>query len=463
MEKHYDLIVIGAGPGGYMAALYASKAGKRTAVIERSHVGGTCLNCGCIPTKTYLHTTGLFREVKKTEAAGLHTEGMHVSMAELKKRKDAVVEELRAGIEKQLAAAKIDLYRGNGVVCGDHLVKVMPEGEELTAEYILLAAGSEPSSLPIPGMDLPGVKNSTGILEEETVPDRLIIIGGGVIGMEFATVYNDLGCQVTVLEAMDKILPGMDKEISQNLKMIMKKRGVEIHTGAMVSSIEKMGDGTYLCRYTEKEKACECSAPLILSAVGRRPCDSGLFSGEMQERIKMERGRILVDERGETSVPGIYAAGDVIGGVCLAHVASAEGYRAVSAMFPELKGKDMAVIPSCVYTDPESACAGLTADEAKAAGIEAVTGKYIMSVNGKSVLSMQDRGFLKIVAEKDTGRILGAGLMCARATDMIGELELAVSKGLTAEDLAAVIMPHPTFCEGIGEAAESLCMEKKNK
>ena len=463
MEKHYDLIVIGAGPGGYMAALYASKAGKRTAVIERSHVGGTCLNCGCIPTKTYLHTTGLFREVKKTEAAGLHTEGMHVSMAELKKRKDAVVEELRAGIEKQLAAAKIDLYRGNGVVCGDHLVKVMPEGEELTAEYILLAAGSEPSSLTIPGMDLPGVKNSTGILEEETVPDRLIIIGGGVIGMEFATVYNDLGCQVTVLEAMDKILPGMDKEISQNLKMIMKKRGGEIHTGAMVSSIEKMGDGTYLCRYTEKEKACECSAPLILSAVGRRPCDSGLFSGEMQERIKMERGRILVDERGETSVPGIYAAGDVIGGVCLAHVASAEGYRAVSAMFPELKGKDMAVIPSCVYTDPEIACAGLTADEAKAAGIEAVTGKYIMSVNGKSVLSMQDRGFLKIVAEKDTGRILGAGLMCARATDMIGELELAVSKGLTAEDLAAVIMPHPTFCEGIGEAAESLCMEKKNK
>lgn len=286
MEKHYDLIVIGAGPGGYMAALYASKAGKRTAVIERSHVGGTCLNCGCIPTKTYLHTTGLFREVKKTEAAGLHTEGMHVSMAELKKRKDAVVEELRAGIEKQLAAAKIDLYRGNGVVCGDHLVKVMPEGEELTAEYILLAAGSEPSSLPIPGMDLPGVKNSTGILEEETVPDRLIIIGGGVIGMEFATVYNDLGCQVTVLEAMDKILPGMDKEISQNLKMIMKKRGVEIHTGAMVSSIEKMGDGTYLCRYTEKEKACECSAPLILSAVAAVPATAVYSPGKCRNASK---------------------------------------------------------------------------------------------------------------------------------------------------------------------------------
>ena len=458
MEKHYDLVVIGAGPGGYMTALYASKAGKRTAVIERSHVGGTCLNCGCIPTKTYLHTTGLYREVKKTEAAGLHTEGLRVSMEELKKRKDAVVEELRAGIEKQLAAAKVDLYRGTGVVCGEHLVKVMPGEEEVTADYILLAAGSEPSSLPIPGMDLPGVKNSTQMLEEECVPDRLVIIGGGVIGMEFATVYNDLGCQVTVLEAMDKILPGMDKEISQNLKMIMKKRGVDIHTGASVSSVEKMGVGTYLCRYTVIEKNCEAPAALILSAVGRRPLSRGLFSEDMQERIEMERGRVLVNERYETSVPGIYAIGDLIGGVCLAHVAAAEGCQAASAMFPELKGKDMTVIPSCVYTDPEIACAGLTADEAKAAGIDTATGKYIMSVNGKSVLSMQDRGFLKIVSEKETGRILGAQLMCARATDMIGELELAISKRLTAEDLAAVIMPHPTFCEGIGEAAESILM-----
>ena len=337
-------------------------------------------------------------------------------------------------------------------------MKVMPGEEEVTADYILLAAGSEPSSLPIPGMDLPGVKNSTQMLEEECVPDRLVIIGGGVIGMEFATVYNDLGCQVTVLEAMDKILPGMDKEISQNLKMIMKKRGVDIHTGATVSSVEKMGDGTYLCRYTEKEKNCEAPAALILSAVGRRPLSRGLFSEDMQERIEMERGRVLVNERYETSVPGIYAIGDLIGGVCLAHVAAAEGCQAASAMFPELKGKDMTVIPSCVYTDPEIACAGLTADEAKAAGIDTATGKYIMSVNGKSVLSMQDRGFLKIVSEKETGRILGAQLMCARATDMIGELELAISKRLTAEDLAAVIMPHPTFCEGIGEAAESILM-----
>ncbi len=222
MEKHYDLVVIGGGAGRLYDGPVRVEGGKKNGRDRTVPCGGTCLNCGCIPTKTYLHTTGLYREVKKTEAAGLHTEGLRVSMEELKKRKDAVVEELRAGIEKQLAAAKVDLYRGTGVVCGEHLVKVMPGEEEVTADYILLAAGSEPSSLPIPGMDLPGVKNSTQMLEEECVPDRLVIIGGGVIGMEFATVYNDLGCQVTVLEAMDKILPGMDKEISQNLKMIMK-------------------------------------------------------------------------------------------------------------------------------------------------------------------------------------------------------------------------------------------------
>lgn len=455
MEKHYDLIVIGAGPGGYMTALNVAKAGRKTAVIERSHVGGTCLNCGCIPTKTYLHTTGLYREMKKAESTGLHAEGLEVSMKELKARKDAVISELRAGILKQLSAAKVDLYQGRGVVEEEHRVRIKPSGEVLDADYILIAAGSEPAPLPIPGIDLPGVKNSTEILEEETVPERLIIIGGGVIGMEFATVYNDLGCRVTVLETMDKVLPGMDKEISQNLKMIMKKRGVDIHTGAAVESIEKMGDGTCLCHYTEKEKPCEAIADMILTAVGRRPCTSGIFSETMKELVKTERDCILVNEQYETSVPGIYAVGDVIGGVCLAHVATAEGCQAASHMFPELHGKDMTVIPSCVYTDPEIACVGLTADAAKAAGMETVTGKYLMSVNGKSVLSMQERGFLKIVAERGTGRVVGAQFMCARATDMIGELELAISGRMTVKELAAVIMPHPTFCEGIGEAAES--------
>lgn len=463
MGKHYELIVIGAGPGGYPAALRAAGAGHKTAVVEKASLGGTCLNCGCIPTKTYLHTTNLLREAKAAAAAGLTLTGAAVHMKALKERKDAVVKELRQGIEKQFAACHADVYDGTGVIGenegGGHVVTVkLRDGgvEELTADYILVAAGSEPSLLPVPGIDLPGVENSTTMLEKEEVCRRLLIIGGGVIGMEFATIYSDLGCEVTVVEAMDRILPGMDREISQNLKMIMKKRGVSIHTGALVKSIERMGDGSLSCKFTEKEKELVAAADTVLAAVGRRPCGRGVFSGKMQKEVLDEKGRILTDASYETAIPGIYAVGDAIGGVQLAHVATAEGYCALSHMFEGLEGKEMSVIPSCVYTDPEIACVGLTADEAKAAGIAAKTGKYIMSLNGKSVLSMQERGFIKIVTEEESGRVIGAQLMCARATDMIGEISLAISKGLTAKDLARIVMPHPTFCEGVGEAAEKL-------
>ena len=463
MGKHYELIVIGAGPGGYPAALRAAKAGHKTAVVEKSGLGGTCLNCGCIPTKTYLHTTNLLREIKNASKAGLSLTGAAVHMKALKERKDAVVQELRQGIEKQFAACHIDVYYGIGVIeereGEGHVVSVeMGEGgtEELTADYVLVAAGSEPSLLSIPGIDLPGVENSTTMLEKEEVCRRLLIIGGGVIGMEFATIYSDLGCEVTVVEAMDKILPGMDKEISQNLKMIMKKRGVAIHTGVLVKSVERMGDGSLACKFVEKNKELAVSVDTVLAAVGRQPCGRGAFSEKIQKEVLDGRGRILTDANYETAIPGIYAVGDAIGGVQLAHAATAEGYCALSHMFGGLEGKEMSVIPSCVYTDPEIACVGLSADEAKAAGIAAKTGKYIMSLNGKSVLSMQERGFIKIVTEEESGRVIGAQLMCARATDMIGEISLAISKGLTAKDLARIVMPHPTFCEGVGEAAEEI-------
>lgn len=480
MGKHYNLIVIGAGPGGYPAAIRAAKAGKKTAVVEKARLGGTCLNSGCIPTKTYLHTAELLREMKKAGDMGLSLSHAAVDMKQLRAQKDEVVKELGTGIEKQFAACHIDLYRGTALLEENHVVRVTPgkpepedsgqekQAEELTGEYILVAAGSEPSPLPIPGIVLPGVEDSTTMLERENLYQRLLIIGGGVIGMEFATIYNDLGCEVTVVEAMDRILPGMDKEISQNLKMIMKKRGVDIHTGASVKAIERMGDGSLSCVFVEKEKEIRVAADGILAAVGRRPCGENVFSVEMRRKMSeepreefsknaaFERGRIVVDEHYETAAPGVYAVGDGIGGVLLAHVATAEGYCALAHMFEGLCDKDVSVIPSCVYTDPEIACVGMTADEAKTAGIETRTGKYIMSVNGKSLLSRQERGFVKLVADASDGRVIGAQLMCARATDMIGELSLAISKGLDMEALARVIMPHPTFCEGIGEAAENL-------
>lgn len=333
----------------------------------------------------------------------------------------------------------------------------------LTARLILIAAGSEPAMLPIPGISSPGVENSTSILSGERLYDHLIIIGGGVIGMEFAQFYSDLGKKVTVLEAMDRILPGMDKEISQNLKMILKKRGVDVHTKAAVTRVEKMEQGGWLCYYKEgsdpekTEQESWISADGLLVAVGRRACGEGVFSPEMAIRAGVEKGKIPADENYQTRISGIYAAGDVTGGIQLAHAATAQGLLALDHMEGHCPSRNLQVIPSCVYTDPEIACAGITADEAKAAGIPVKTGKYIMSLNGKSLLSGQERGFIKLVAEEGTGRLLGAQLMCARATDMIGVPALAIATHRTVQELAATVLPHPTFGEGIGEAAQELC------
>ncbi len=271
--------------------------------------------------------------------------------------------------------------------------------------------------------------------------------------MEMATIYSNLGCTVTVLEGLDRILAGFDKEIAQNLKMILKKRGVNIITAAKVQEITQDGENLR-CIYTEKEQQKEISAEGILVSTGRKATTAGLFAPALEAQLAFERGYLQTDEHFQTAVPSIYAIGDVRGKIQLAHMATAEGEVAINAMFatPEIGGKNLALIPSCVYTQPEIACVGLTTDQAKAEGRAVITGKYIMSVNGKSVLSLQERGFIKIVADQETRRVLGAQLMCARATDMIGELTLAIAAQLTIEQCRDIVRPHPTFAEGIGEA-----------
>ena len=474
MATAYDLIVIGAGPGGYPATLRAAELGRRTAVIECRELGGTCLNRGCIPTKTLLHATGLYRETLKASEAGLRAESLEIDGPALRARKNQVVETLQNGIAAQFKKHKVDVYYGIGTIEGEHQVTVTPNkgaGElseetsegphaetpgnqpsapiHLEAASILIATGSTPAAPPIPGSSLEGVADSDIMLEEVNMSLKsLVIIGGGVIGMEFAQIYSDIGCQVTVLEAMDRILPGMDREIAQNLKMIGKKRNIDIHTGAMVKEIQKTSDGSLLCRYEEKGGEKEAAGERVLIATGRRPNTANLFGESMKGRIAETRGCIQVDDDYRTSVPGIYAIGDVIGGIQLAHAATAEGITAVEHLFGHKPRYSAALIPSCVYTDPEIAVIGMTAEEAKEAGIEVITGKYLMSMNGKSLLSGQERGFIKLTAEKDSRQVIGAQLMCARAT-----LELAIQNHLTVEQLAELILPHPTFCEGIGEAA----------
>lgn len=456
MGAYYDLIVIGGGPAGYTAAAEGAKKGMKAALIERKAIGGTCLNEGCIPTKTLMHCTELYREVKAGEGIGLYAKELSCDMGKLQDYKEGVIGELQKGIGMMLKQNKVTVYEGTGQIVevpepgeDSGKIKVQVGDEVLEAGKVLISTGSVPMKLPIPGMDLEGVLDSTGMLSERTIPKSLLIIGGGVIGVEFATVYHALGCKVTIVEALDKILAGLDREISQSMKMQFKKMGIEVHTGARVKEIRK--EEELCCTFVEKEQEISISCEKILVAAGRRADTSGLLGEGIS--LEMEKGRILVDETFKTSIPGIYAVGDVIGGIQLAHVAEAEAINTVCAMNGTASRMNLKLVPSCIYTSPEIASVGMTADEAKAAGIEAVSAKYLTSANGKSVLSGQERGFVKLVAEKSTGRLLGAQLFCARATDMISELSAAIAEEMTVQKLSGVIHPHPTFSEAIWEAA----------
>ena len=447
--KAYDLIVIGAGPGGYEAAFEAADLGMKTALVEKEALGGTCLNHGCIPTKSLLHAAELYRQLKEAGPFGIRAEQITADGEQMQAQKNDVVAQLRKGIETTAAKKKIDVYRGTGTLLENRCVSVKTaDGEEsLQGTHILLATGSRPALPPIPGMDLEGVVTSDELLERSEKPERLAIIGGGVIGVEFASLYAALGSSVTVIEAMPQLLPNLDREIAQSLKMLMKKRGVRVMTGARVQEIRKNGDGS-LGLNLEGEDPVE--ADLVLVSVGRRPNTENLFGDNGQPA--MERGRILVNAYGETNLPGVYAVGDVTGGIMLAHAATAAGRNAVRHMAGMPPCADVQYIPSCIYTEPEIACVGMSLDEAKAAGIQADSHKVLMTANGKTVLSGAERGYIRVVYEKESGKLLGAQMMCERASDMISEFTQALVSGLTLKDMQRAVRPHPTFCEAITEA-----------
>ena len=458
----YQLLVIGAGPGGYVAALQAAKRGLKTAVIESREVGGTCLNRGCIPTKTLLHSSEIVTSLSEGGRFGVAASDTQVDVPVIFARKNEVCQKLSGGIEGLFKAAKIDLLKGKGTLLGTGLVKFTGEDGEKTvsADNILLASGSVPARPPIPGLDLPGVMTSDELLEgSDHVYESIVIIGGGVIGVEFATFYAALGCKVTVVEGLDRLLPNMDRELGQSLAMIFKKRGIDVYTGAMVSGVEK--DGDKLCvKFACKGNDLGVSAEKVLCAIGRRPNTEGLFAEGLN--IDMDGRRIKVDENYQTSVSGVYAIGDVSSKIQLAHVASAQGTDCIERMTGGSNVSDVTVVPSCIYCVPEIACVGMTADEAKAAGIEAAVGKYVMFSNGKTVIHGGERAFLKVVAEKASHKIIGAQFMCEHSTDMISEMTTAVTLGLTAEQMLKVMRPHPTYEEGVHDALEDL-LAKLNK
>ena len=455
MSGKYDVVVIGAGPGGYVAAIKAAKLGLKTAIIEERRAGGTCLNRGCIPAKAMIHASSLYRKMQEAERFGISASDVTYDYGKIVAYKEETTDKLVQGVEHLLKANGVDVYDGKGTLLEEKKVRIRKEQEDvvLEGENIILASGSKPLILPIPGMDSERVLTSDALFAMKEAPKSLIIIGGGVISVEFATVYANLGCKITILEAMPKLVPNMDKEISQNLKMILKKRGIDIHTSAAVQGVTTE-DGTCTCHYIEKEKEQEVTAEYVLCAVGRCPNTDGLFG----ENVKpdMERGRVLMNENFESSIPGVYAIGDLIFGVQLAHAASAQGIVVAEKLAGKEPSIDLSIVPGCVYTDPEIASAGMTEDQAKENGIAVKCGKFIMSANGKSIITQEERGFIKVVADEATGKILGAQMMCARATDMIGEFVTAITNGLTVEQMLKGMRSHPTYNEGIGEALEEL-------
>ena len=447
----WDLIVIGGGPGGYTAAIRAAQLGLHTALVERDAVGGTCLNRGCIPTKTLIHAAERYEEMKECVTFGLWAEGVSFDYPAMCARRDQVVSQLRDGVERLLKGNKVDRITGTARILGAGRVQA---GEEvLEGTNILIATGSRPALPPVPGLDLPGVLTSDDLLTGDTLYQRLAIIGGGVIGMEFAGLYQALGVEVTVLEAMDRILPTLDRELSQSLSMLVKKKGVKLCTGARVEKVEQSPDGL-ICTYTVKDKTETVTADAVLVATGRRANTEGLCAPEVD--LGLDRRAIPVDDRFQTRVPGIYAIGDAVkGSIQLAHAAAAQGINVVSMLAGREPPMDLSVVPSCVYVRPEMAAVGRTEAQCKEAGIPVKMAKYLTGSNGRSLIADSGRGFIKVVCHAQSGVVRGAQLLCERATDLVGEFASAISRGDTLEDMARVIHAHPTFAEAVGEAAEA--------
>ncbi|WP_430607308.1 dihydrolipoyl dehydrogenase [Enterococcus sp. AZ170] len=447
----YDLIIIGAGPGGYVAAIKAAQLGMKVALVERDRVGGTCLNRGCIPTKALLHSAETVREIKNASEYGIYIDDSQMNMEEIYAKKNKVVETLVQGIEGLVKANKIELIFGSAQIIQVGVIDV--DGSRYETEKIMIATGSKPVIPPIPGSNLPGVLTSNELLKQPNTYKKMTIIGGGVIGVEFASIFNALGCDVTIIETANTLLPNFDSEISKKLAMVLKKQGIKVATKSIVSGISKEEQLT--CTYTSKGKEKTVTSDAVLIATGRKASFEEVFSADLN--VEIENQSIWVNDAFETSIKGIYAIGDVASrGTQLAYVASAQGVNAVLAMNQKAVEYDLEVIPSCVYTTPEIAAVGMTEEEANRQGISVDVGKYNMAGNGKTMIAGNSLGFIKVIANAQNGKIIGAQLMCDRATDMVSEFTTAIVNWLTIEEVMSIVHPHPTYNEGIGEAYETL-------
>jgi dihydrolipoamide dehydrogenase len=463
MSKDFDLVILGGGTGGYVAAIRAAQLGKTVAVVEKGKLGGTCLHRGCIPSKALLRSAEVYKTAKKAADFGVEIEGLGLNFSKMQERKQSIVNQLHMGVQSLMKKGKIEVYEGIGRILGPSIFSPMPgtisvefndgtENEILIPQNVIIATGSRPRSLP--GLEIDGnlVMSSDEALEMESLPASIIIVGGGVIGIEWASMLNDLGVEVTVLEYADRIVPTEDEEISKEAARVLKKKGIKLVTSAKVlpDTLEK-GEGVMISAEYKGETK-QFSAEKMLVSVGRMANTEGI--GLDNTIIKVENGYIETNEYFQTAESHIYAIGDVIGGLQLAHVASHEGITAVehlSNLKPEPINYDN--ISKCIYSSPEMASVGLTEKQAKDQGFNVKVGKFPFKAIGKALVYGESDGFVKIVANKDTDDLLGVHMIGPHVTDMISEAGLAKVLDATPWEMAHTIHPHPSLSEVFGEAA----------
>ena len=460
-ETQFDLIVIGAGPGGYVAAIRAAQLGMKTAIIDKQYLGGTCLNVGCIPSKALLDSTHKLHDVQhKLAEHGISTGEVKVDLAKMLTRKDAVVKKMTSGVAFLMKKNKIEYFPGAARITGRGTVEV--KGAEadkmLTAKHLLIATGSEPVRIPALPFDGKKIISSTEALTIPVAPKRMVVVGAGAIGLELGSVWNRLGTEVIVLEFMDRILPGMDREMTTQFQRILEKQGLKFFLNTKADGAKIVGDKVQVTRVTGDEKGVE-ECDVVLVAVGRKPFTGNL--GLEQVGVEMDpRGFVRVNPHTyETTVPGIYAIGDVIGGLMLAHKAEEEGVACVELLAGKAGHVNYRACPNVVYTNPELAQVGLTEEDAKKERGEIKVGKFQFLANGRAVAMGEGEGLIKIIGDAKTDRLLGVHILGAHASDLIAEAVVAMEFASSVEDLARSFHAHPTLPEAMKEAA--LSVEKR--
>jgi dihydrolipoamide dehydrogenase len=450
----YDLVVIGSGPGGYVAAIRASQWGLKTAVVEKDpYLGGTCLHVGCIPTKVFLHHADLYDNFLRAEEFGFEVKDVKVNWPAMLARKTKIVNKHAGGIGMLFKKHKIDSITGWGRIAGPGRVSVEKDGKTTVLEttYTMLATGSAARSLPGVGIDDTCLTNCE-ILELQSIPKSLVVVGAGAVGVEFASIFRTFGSEVTILEALPRIVPLEDEDISPELDKAFRKKGIRIETGATVDSVKKDAKGATVAFKDKTGKAQTISAEKVLIAVGRRPLTENI--GLEKTKIKVERGYIHTNAYLETDEPNVYAIGDIVAGLPqLAHAASMEGIIAVGRMTgKDVQPFDRKRCPNCTYCEPQIGSVGLTEKQAREAGFDVKTGKFPFLGNSKATILGHHEGFIKVVAEAKYGEILGVHAIGPLATEIIAEPVAALGLEATLDDMAATIHAHPTVWEAMGDA-----------